>query len=423
MADPAAQRELAVADRILLQHEAGVLLGVGAGHEGFFADGREPVVPTLEAEHTAQRAASKRELGLLELEPEVRALVLEGRGHLARAFNFLVLVVGVEPLAADAGDRPRQVAHLTGQRVLVQIHVDRHVFLGHDAVVAAEGVGRGAEVAVVPDERATDGATVALALRVDDRRPQFGAAIDRPFERGNAHVVGLAVEAVAVDDEAVAARLDDAGRTTLGGRPAVAQFGGAGGLGHRSARNAVVDRIDHAADGAAAVEQGRRPAQHLDTFDHQRVDRHRVVVAQARRVECDAGIAEQLDPVAVHAANDRPVGVGAEVACRDTGQAIQRFAQRAAAPQHEAVAAQHGGRAHHVGRAQRIAGDDDRRQVGLSRRRRCGVGCRCRRGLGADGSVECRDGGSDGSNRRLAPMGRFDRHCRVLLGPGCGPRV
>ena len=76
------------------------------------------------------------------------------------------------------------------------------------------------------------------------------------------------------------------------------------------------------------------------------------------------GVAEDADAVAVHAADDRPVGVRAEVARRHAGQAVQRVAERAAATQRQAVAAEHGGRRRDVGRSQGIAGHQDGSQLG-----------------------------------------------------------
>ena len=48
----------------------------------------------------------------------------------------------------------------------------------------------------------------------------------------------------------------------------------------RLLRNTVVDHVDHTAHRVAAIEKCRRSAHHFDTLDHQRINRHRVIVAQ-----------------------------------------------------------------------------------------------------------------------------------------------
>ena len=65
-------------------------------------------------------------------------------------------------------------------------------------------------------------------------------------------------------------------------------------LARHAPRDALVDHVDRAADRRAAVEQHRRPAQHLDPVGGQRVDRHRVVGRDVRGVD-------RADPVDQHA--------------------------------------------------------------------------------------------------------------------------
>jgi hypothetical protein len=61
-----------------------------------------------------------------------------------------------------------------------------------------------------------------------------------------------------------------AGRAQLGGDAAR----------RRPHRNAVVDGLDHAADRLRAVTQGDRPTIGFGFFDHQRIERHAVVLAE-----------------------------------------------------------------------------------------------------------------------------------------------
>ena len=134
------------------------------------------------------------------------------------------------------------------------------------------------------------------------------------------------------------------------------QFGPAAQAAQRAARNAVVDGVDHAAGGVAAVQQGGRATQHFQPLDHQRVDRHGMVEAEVGRVGRGAAVVQQADAVAVQPADHRSAGLRAEAAGCYAGQAVERVAQRAGAAQGQAVAGQHaagGGE----GAAQRVAGD------------------------------------------------------------------
>jgi hypothetical protein len=144
----------------------------------------------------------------------------------------------------------------------------------------------------------------------------------------------------------------------LARRSAEAHFGAAQQPVQRRARDAVVDRVDHAAGGVAAVQQRGRPAQHLEALDHQRVDRRGMVEAQARRVDRRAAVVEQSDAVAIQSADDRPARLRTEAAGRHAGQARQRVAERAGAGACECVTAKHAGRRPKLA-AQGVAGDDD----------------------------------------------------------------
>ena len=103
---------------------------------------------------------------------------------------------------------------------------------------------------------------------------------------GDGNVVGLGAEAIDLDCRGgVAGEGRDDARALAGGR-FVAQLrttgerhGGCGG------RDAVVDDIDHAADGGAAVEQRRRTAQHLDALDEERLNADAVIGADVRGIE------------------------------------------------------------------------------------------------------------------------------------------
>ena len=103
----------------------------------------------------------------------------------------------------------------------------------------------------------------------------------------------------------------------------------------RLARNAVVNYIHYAADSAAAVQQSARPAQHLDALYADRVGRHRVVIAQARRIHRCTAVSQNANSVAIQPANDRPADVGAKVGAADAWHPVERFAQGGFAAQQQ----------------------------------------------------------------------------------------
>ncbi len=153
---------------------------------------------------------------------------------------------------------------------------------------------------------------------------------------------------------AAPARSDAAPPRRTSARPPTPSIGARGmRLSIELAWNAVVDRVDDAADRAAAVQQCRRAAQHLDTLDEQRLQRHGVVVAQARRVDRGVTVVEQADAVTVEAANDRAARLRPEAGGRH------------AATQGQCVAGQHAGRSRELGRAERVARDEHLRGASI----------------------------------------------------------
>ena len=127
----------------------------------------------------------------------------------------------------------------------------------------------------------------------------------------------------------------------------------------RLARDAVVDDVDHAPHGAAAVQQGAWAAQHLDAFDADRVGGDRMVEAQAGRVHGGAAIGQDADAVTVQPADDGPAGVGPEVGAAHTGCARERFAQGRLRAQKQAGARVLGCRRYQVGCAKGVCRDGD----------------------------------------------------------------
>jgi len=69
--------------------------------------------------------------------------------------------------------------------------------------------------------------------------------------------------------------------------------------------DAVVDGIDYAADGAAAIEQGSRSAHDVDLFNDQRVDTDRMVETETGGIEDADTILHDAYAFAVEAADYR----------------------------------------------------------------------------------------------------------------------
>ena len=103
-----------------------------------------------------------------------------------------------------------------------------------------------------------------------------GGGLGKP---GNVVVAGLAGEGVDVPSHVAAAAVDSERPVSAVAVVGAAQVEGAvGALGHL-VRDAAGADIDHAADGAGAVEQGGRALQHFHALGDVGVDRDRVVAA------------------------------------------------------------------------------------------------------------------------------------------------
>ncbi len=336
------------------------------------------------------------DLLVARLDAHIVAHVRE-RGAGFAAFELGVAVVGVAELGVNAADDAAR-APFAFDGIAVGLHADGHVVFGHRAVVAAVGAGRGADPALVEEQRAAHGAAVRLVGRVADLARQRGTAGLGAFQfDGHRDVLGVAVERIDVQRQAAVAALEDHAAVLFLVAGRKAQVGTAAEAVDRLGRNAVVDDVDHAAHRAAAILQRRRPAQHFDAVGHQRIDRHRVVVAQRRSIGRAAAVLQDADAVAVQAANDRPAGVGAEVAAAHAGQVVERFAERRFGAHQELVARERGGGRNQVGRAQRIAGDGNLRQRGRGRFGGLRLGSRLglRLGHGREGSQR-KNGSADG---------------------------
>ncbi len=227
-----------------------------------------------------------------------------------------------------------------------------------DAVLAPVEAVRRAEVAARADPRCAAGDVDRLDAGVLERAERRGhvaraaaarleAQRDRP--RGPDHV--------AAAGEAAVHRLPLQAQAAV---HAVAERG----------RHLVTDHVDDAAQRVAAVEQGGRPAQHLDLRGGDCLDRYGVVGRGGREVADALAVLEDQDPVAAEPADH---GARRRRSVRDRGEPglpLQRSGDGHVEAAVQLLAAQHGRRPHRIlaeSRAQR-AGHDEPRE--LDRRER-----------------------------------------------------
>ncbi len=119
----------------------------------------------------------------------------------------------------------------------------------------------------------------------------------------------------AIVRHAVAAQLEAAGESVV-----------RGALG-----NARRHRIDHAPDGAAAVQERRRTAKDFDLVGDERFDADRVIVADRRGVHRVDAVFEHAHAGARKTADDRPRRAGAEIRRAHADLVRERFAEGASA--------------------------------------------------------------------------------------------
>jgi len=162
--------------------------------------------------------------------------------------------------------------------------------------------------------------------------------------------------------EHAVAGLQFAGAAAGGVRAAVAQLAGTVDAFDSFGGDAVIEGIDHATDGAAAIQQRGGAPHDLDALHIDRVQWHRMVVRQRRRIQRAHAIAQQANAVAVLAANNRSAGAWAEVGRGHPRLFVQGFTEAAFLLQGQFIALQHGGGRGQLFTAQRIAGDHLGRQ-------------------------------------------------------------
>lgn len=160
---------------------------------------------------------------------------------------------------------------------------------------------------------------------------------------GDGDVVGGRAGAVYLHGETVRAGSggEDAGALVGGGFVAEFRDPAEGRIG-RGGRNAVVDDVDDATDGGAAVEQGRRAAEDLDALDEQRLNADVVIGTDVRRVEGTDAVFQHAHAFAAETADDRPAGAGPECGAAQAGRGGEGCAERGGGAATEFIAGENG---------------------------------------------------------------------------------
>ena len=368
---PRPSTELAPVGCKLFVREDRHLVSAAVGRVSLYPVCREIALLPLQTDHPIQRTL----LGLTGLDAQILARVLE---QCARHPGVELGVAVVA--AAELGFKPLQpalqLAHLTFQRIAAGLHVDLHLVLGHRAVPGGKGGNRSPDVTIIKEHRAAQRTAPRFTGGVANA-PRHGrdATLRASQGFGHAHIIGAACLRVCVQGIARVARLQQQRTTALCIAASQTQIDLARdatrSVEQGLAGNAVVDHIDHATDSTAAILQGCRPAQDLDALHRQRVQRDRMVGAQARGIHRGTPVVQDADAVAIQASNHRATGIGAEVGAADARRAIQRLAQRGLGAQQQSLAAVLRCGNNQVLGSERVAGDGDRGQGLLRWRGAC----------------------------------------------------
>ena len=251
----------------------------------------------------------------------------------ARVFG--VAVAGVAPLKLQGLQQACRITPLAFHHLVAALHANGHIRLSHRAIGAAVFAGRQAQVTTVKQQGAAHCRALRIAGRIADPPLGRGHAMDGAVHRlGHRQVARAAVKGIHMQHKLVVSCLDQGATAALLGSTACAQLS----LAQHTAcvvkgaltGNAVVRHIDHAPDGAAAIQQGGGPAQHLNPLGGEGVDRHRMVKTQARDIHVGAAVLQNQQSVPIQTTDDRPAHVGAKRTVGDARQVVQRFAQSAA---------------------------------------------------------------------------------------------
>ena len=108
------------------------------------------------------------------------------------------------------------------------------------------------------------------------------------------------------------------------------------------ARDAIVDHIHHAANGAGTIEQRGGTAQHLHRVGQQCLDRHGVVGADIRGIGAAGAVLQDTHPRALLPANHRLPDTGTKGGIGDPGHVAQGVADGGAGDARQGIAIEGG---------------------------------------------------------------------------------
>ena len=91
-------------------------------------------------------------------------------------------------------------------------------------------------------------------------------------------------------------------------------------------RHAIVDRVDHAADGVRPVEQRRRPAHDFDGFEDERIDGDGMIRADRGNVGRVHAILQHANAIRRQTADDGTTRARRKVSGRNAGLPAERLA-------------------------------------------------------------------------------------------------
>ena len=319
---------------------------------------REVRVLRLHAERAVQ--AEVRDRLVRQLDARLERLVREQRGRHA-VVQLGMVVIRVARLYARAFEAGERVLDDAVEVVAVLALVDVRAFVRRDAVEVRQVRRRQAGIAPVVDVRAAD-ADVALARVAVRQAVGARRRVVQHAQVGDLVVVRVAHVAIDMQAELAEGAVQRAGHVSAVVDGAGARLDLARRLRLQRGRDAFVDDVDEAADGAGAVQQGGGAAQDLDLARHGAFRGDGVVVRQAGHVRRRHAVFQHLDARAFHAADDGARRAGAERGRRHAQFVLQRLAERAADLVAQFVAGQHLGRGQDLvafAVAQRGGGDDD----------------------------------------------------------------
>ena len=270
------------------------------------------------------------------------------------------------------------------------------------AVLVVESAHRHPEEPAPEHPRRAGGRAGGLRLAVLDRS-LAAAAIAKRVAR-NPDLAAIAPEAVEMHRHVAGARIEPTGQHIAPGVTAVAVLEGSARSARHRGRHAVVDHVDHAADGTAAVEQRGRPAQHLDAIGQHGLGGIGVIGAGIGGIAHGHAVLQHQHARCALAADHGLPHPRTEGGERHTGLLLQRLAEGGRDAPAQFVAGNQAGRVHGLGLALvHRRRDDDLLEARIG-------------GVGGDGA---REQGSGAEARRVGTQFLHDDYS--IEQTGCGP--